>query len=198
MPRTRRFSNAVGLVVVVVLAAVVAAGCGGSEGDASVAVPPLSVAASASSVPMPSSSRLLTARISLPATEIASGSRLSGVLVLTNPTGSPVSFLTRGGCRPGWAVGLENDEIRFNPAFGASCEPGPLVVPPGASELPFTMTTTYGGCVQDAASATADSPACSPTGETPPLPPGEYRAVLVSLAMDFPVPPPVAVRVVPA
>ena len=61
-------------------------------------------------------------------------------------------------------------------------------------EEPFDLATTYGSCVHN---PTGDptKPVCLEGDGIPPLPPGRYRAVLVSSSpLPVPVPPAVPVR----
>jgi hypothetical protein len=140
----------------------------------------------------------LSTRISLSTTSIASGERLAGVLTVTNRTDEPITLTLGGGCRPKWAVVLANEQIRTEPVFTLECATQPMVIAPGRSDLPFTVTSTFGACTPDASRATSQVPLCRPDGAMPPLPPGEYDAVLVSQSPDLPAPPPIVVRIRPA
>jgi hypothetical protein len=130
---------------------------------------------------------LLSARIVLSSTTIAAGSTMSAKVIVTNDTGRG---LYGDGC--GFDVALSNDTITsvIGCAGGASVK-----IPIGVSSWPVTVSGSYTACGQDPQDAS--HPPCLRDGHVPPLPPGEYRAVLVLYPHVVPTPPSIGIRVTP-
>lgn len=120
----------------------------------------------------------LTTRIELPSTSLVAGSTVRGNLVVTNHTDR--TFNLTEGCRPYWAVGLRSSTIAFNPAIPTVCALVPFWVYPGTNRLPFKLLVSYPACSSGPQGATPTLPACPGGTALPPLPPGNYEAVLVS------------------
>ena len=148
---------------------------------------------SSSSLPGPG----LTARIELPLTTVAAGTTLQGYLVVSNTTGATAHVLD-GDCQPKWGVSVTNAHVPPNSAFTADCRLAPLDLPIGETRLPVTVYTSYSGCQQGSAAGTGSTifPACLPSGP-PPLPSGDYTAVLVGNIPGLTPPPPVAITLTP-
>jgi hypothetical protein len=141
---------------------------------------------------LPASPKLST-RIVLSRTHVVAGSPIKGFVVVTN-RGKLLKLWDRSGpfkCTPGYAVTLTNG--RFPPVanFYLDCVTRPLVIPSGVTRLPVTVITTYRGCGMYA--ATKSEPKCLPGLRMPPLPAGQYRAVLVGEALRLPAPKAVSV-----
>lgn len=136
----------------------------------------------------------LTVDIIMKTTTVVRGRDLSGILRVTNNTGRPVTLANSGGCRIPWTVALEGARVKAVPAFTSTCDRRPRVAATGITDWPFTTTSRYPACTNDRSAVTSQFPACTPDGTLPPLPAGDYRAVLVSQAPLLPVPPPVTVR----
>jgi len=132
----------------------------------------------ASAPPGPS----LTTSIELPTT-LVSGSTVTGTLVVTNNSVDTIN-LNAHGCHPHWGIGLSSPSIPFQPAFTTECSTAPFLLSPGANRLPFTVSVTYGACAYPGY-ASATTPLCLPGNRLPPLPPGQYQAVLASEATEL-------------
>ncbi len=136
----------------------------------------------------------LTDRLILSRTRVTAGSPIAGVLVVTYRGDTPVN-LNRG-CRPQYAVALTRPGLPPRVGFPAACGVTPLIIKPGQNRLPVTVLTTYSACSPE---ATGTVPACGRGRQVmPPLPPGRYRAVLVSTGLPFPAPAPVPVMLAAA
>ena len=142
--------------------------------------------------PLPASPQLST-RIVLSRTHVVAGAPIKGFVVVTN-RGKPLKLWDRSGpleCRPGYAVVLTNKRFPPQAQFFFSCELRPLVIPSGVTRLPVTVITTYDGC--GIYTATKSQPGCFPGFQMPPLPAGQYRAVLVGQGLRLPAPKAVSV-----
>ncbi len=173
-----RRSSAV-LIVVLVVGLSVAAGCGSDEPTASARAPGLKPSASAEA---------LTAHLAGFPKAIAAGASAQGTLVIVNQSGSEQQLQVPPNCAPNWAIGLRNDRVDAVPVPVASCDPNPLVLAPGETRLPASITARYATC----GGSGGATPACEPGGGMPPLPAGEYEIVVIGLTLDVP---PVAVTV---
>jgi hypothetical protein len=76
-------------------------------------------------------------------------------------------------------------------AFTADCSIQPLAIAPGTNRLPVKVITTYLACQQHGVSVSGE-PSCLSSGP-PPLPAGNYDAVLVGAGLALPEPRPVPV-----
>ena len=144
--------------------------------------------------------------IQLTTTTIVAGQTVKGWLVVTNPGRSvdltqAASIHVRSAgervihCRPEFAVYLSNAEVRQIIGFRDSCVRAPFVIQSGTTRLPFTMLTTYGGCVPSGGKP--PFPNCTPFGP-PALPPGSYEAkVEWSEHVPLPIASPLTVTLTP-
>jgi hypothetical protein len=135
----------------------------------------------------------LTTRIVLSRTHVVEGSPIKGFVVVIN-RGKLLKLWDHSGpleCTPGYAVTLTNRRFPPDAAFFADCGTRPLVIPSGVTRLPVTVITTYQGCSPSNASKTI--PKCLSGRRMPPLPAGQYRAVLVGLGLRLPAPKAVSV-----
>ena len=132
--------------------------------------------------------RAVSARIVLPTQVIVAGSAISGQVVVENPTGHAIQAT---GCGSLFQVALASAEIRPIIAWDKCRQQ--FTIPVGESRYPVQVSGSYQGCD---ASAHGKIPACV-NGGVPPLPSGEYAAVLYQGSPAVvPTPPPVAVTVV--
>jgi hypothetical protein len=139
----------------------------------------------------------LTADIELPGDEVVTGSEVHGTLVVVNNTARQVTLEGPGECHGKWAVTLTNTSVQPDVAFTQECGSERMVLAPGANRFPFTLSTSYHACSNS--SNPAEMVRCLPGGGIPPLPPGNYQAVLVTSSPGFlPDAPQVLVRVVTA
>ncbi len=131
----------------------------------------------------------LTGRLVLSHTRVTAGTPITGVLVVTYRGDTPVNI--NHACRPQYAVALTRHGFPPDVAFPAACGLRPFIIKPGQNRLPVTVLTTYSTCTQGASQAGGAVPACRHDRQVmPPLPPGRYRAVLVSTGFPFPAPAP--------
>jgi hypothetical protein len=130
----------------------------------------------------------LTDRMTLSPTRVSSGHSVDGTLVVVNHGTVPVN-LTHV-CRPDFEVALTNSNYVPQVAWAADCLARPFIIVPGVNRLPFQVTTMYLACAQSGLSP--NDPACLPTG-SPPLPVGNYVAVLVGNGLALPEPRPISV-----
>lgn len=143
-------------------------------------------------------SRDLTVRISLSTDHVAAGTAIPASLIVTNHRSETID-LDAGGCRPSFVVALTRKGFPPEVALPADCSRRPFLIHPGVNRLPTTVSTRYGRCSQAISQVSDASPACLPGPELmPPLPPGHYRAVLVTDSRTLPVPPGVAVTLSPS
>jgi hypothetical protein len=127
----------------------------------------------------------VTTRVELSSDSVVAGRTASGALVVDNETGKPI----RTPMCAYWEVQLTNQHVPVESLRLAKCGPGPAFAV-GVHRYPFTVAASY-GC----------GPVPPPTGPCgsngpPPLPVGEYHAVLVQEGTNLPTPVPVSVRVV--
>jgi hypothetical protein len=150
-----------------------------------------SLAVTATTIPskslglLPASPQLST-RIVLSRTHVVAGSLIKGFVVVTN-RGKPIKLWDHSGslkCRPGYAVVLTNDRIPPDIAWYLDCVPRPLLIPSGVTRLPVWVMTTYLQCWNTTAEKFV--PKCLPGHRTPPLPAGQYKAVLVGMRLRLP------------
>ena len=135
----------------------------------------------------PQTSAPVTARVVLSSRTVDAGGSLTGRVVVTNRTGEPLQGI---GCGNIFQVALRSDEVKPEVAWPLCAET--LTIPPGRSTYPVTAAATYLSC---STSPVADTARCRPGGGLPPLPPGDYDAVLFQNPELVPAPDPVKVRV---
>ncbi|GIU90736.1 MAG: hypothetical protein KatS3mg010_1835 [Acidimicrobiia bacterium] len=136
----------------------------------------------------------VTARLELETTTVVQGGTIDGELVVQNGSGSPVTL--GEDCETFWTVVLTNDAVPPSYAFPLPCSRPPSIAV-GETRLAFTVPASYGACT-NGDDRDAHLPKCLADGSPPPLPPGEYEAVIVgSDELPFTVEP-VRVRVVEA
>jgi hypothetical protein len=135
----------------------------------------------------------VTARMELPKT-IVGGTQVEAALVIDNNTGADITI---PGCGPMWYVALTDASHGPDIGFAEPCL-APLVIRVGQTRYPTMVVTSYRRCVE-APSIGSIAPTCV-NGSAPPLPAGEYTAILVGNHKDplpgIPNPAPVNVRVV--
>jgi hypothetical protein len=141
-----------------------------------------------------------TSHIELPGDTFVAGVPVHGTLVVENDTGRVVSLpMDSNGCRIPWVVELTNyASVPVAPPIVRSvCLSHAVVLTPGASEFAFTLVTTYSNCTP--LKPVGNAVACLPgtNGRPPPLPLGDYTAVLQPVGV-VPTPPPVTVHLVAA
>lgn len=130
----------------------------------------------------------LSDRIVLDSTRIASGQSISGALLVVSHRSPPVNLTTT--CRPDFQVVLTSASYTPEVAWAAVCSDRPFTIVPGTNRLALRVITTYLGCRQSGPPST--EPECLASGP-PPLPPGNYDAVLVGDGLALPRPHPVPV-----
>jgi hypothetical protein len=141
----------------------------------------------------------LTMQVVLDRTRVVAGTTISGEVVLTNTTPGPVSvtYCPDIGLVE---VGLMNSHIPFDPAISTVYCSDTIQLPPGPSDFPIHVITTYQSCVGTGAAAVPTPPSCTPSGP-PPLPSGKYWTAVVSTSGLSPATPtgtPIAVTLLPA
>ena len=126
---------------------------------------------------------------------IPAGSSLGGTLIVDNTTKAPISVNQGCAGQPEFGVVLTSSAVPQSPAFTAVRCP-PIVLTPGVHRYPFVLSATYLGCTMQAGSGSSIEPAClMPGNGVPPLPPGQYRAV-VSPMSPIPIAKPITVKVI--
>jgi hypothetical protein len=154
------------------------------------------VSASDPATSLPGQGAAVTARIELPDT-IVGGSQVEAALVIDNNTGASITI---PGCGPSWAIALTNASHASDIAFALPCREA-LVVQTGQTKFPTVVTATFAVC-SNGTSNDDTTPKCLADTSPPPLPPGDYTAILVGLGKDplpgIPNPSPVTVHLVAA
>jgi hypothetical protein len=141
----------------------------------------------------------LTMQVVLDRTRVVAGTTISGEVVLTNTTPGPVS-LTDCPDVGLVQVGLMNSHIPFDPAISAIYCSQTIQLPPGPSDFPIQVLTTYQACVETGGEAVPSPPSCTRSGP-PPLPSGNYWTTIVitsGLPSATPTGTPIAVTLLPA
>ncbi len=141
---------------------------------------------------LPASPQLST-RIALSRTHVVAGSPIKGFVVVTN-RGKPLKLWDHSGsleCTPSYGVTLTNNRFPPDMGFEMDCRPHPLVIASGVTRLPVSVFTTYQECSPTTASKSV--PKCLPGLRMPPLPSGQYKAVLVGVGLRLPAPKAVSV-----
>ncbi len=136
----------------------------------------------------------VTTRIEIPET-IEAGQEFEAALVIDNSSGHELSILVNG-CQPKWSIGLMNESHPADQAFAANCSPSPFVAPIGRTRFAIKNQASASSCTPNGAGDAA-TPKCI-NGGLPPLPPGEYQAVLTGSLPGIPNPAPVTIHVVAA
>jgi hypothetical protein len=131
---------------------------------------------------------VLSDRIVLKSRRIASGQSIGGSLLVVNHGGAPINLTKM--CRPDFVVALTSSSYTPIVAWAANCSGLPFIIAPGTNRLPLKVITTYLGCSQGGRPST--EPKCTSTGP-PPLPTGNYDAVLFGDGLALPKPQPISV-----
>jgi hypothetical protein len=116
----------------------------------------------------------LAQTIQLSATHARAGETIPATLVITNP-GATID-ISQHGCRPRFAIALTDGRQPPAVAFPASCELGQFLIPRGTTRLPTSVWTSQPAC--EPGGPAYGLPGCTDSGP-PPLPAGQYQAVLV-------------------
>jgi cytoskeletal protein RodZ len=162
-----------------------------SQADVTTVSPPDTSTATIVAQPLPA----VTSRIEVPDTIVA-GTRADAALVVDNNTGADITI---PGCGPLWAITLTNASHPAAVAFTLPCLPS-LVIGVGQTRFPTMLMASLSSCTDGP--SLDDTMAKCVDGGPPPVPPGEYSAVLVGLEKDplpgIPNPAPVPIHVVAA
>lgn len=125
----------------------------------------------------------LNLRLTLIHTTVKAGTSIKGSVSFTNTTTEDITVETCAA--DGWLdVGLTGHGIVFAPAhIQIACLPS-VQLPPGTTQFPVTISTTYAGCVPPgtAVSVAEVLPTCLHTGP-PALPVGKYRTAVVTAGL---------------
>lgn len=127
----------------------------------------------------------LTAQLVLPSQTMKAGSSMPARVVVENNTGRAISTT---GCGTLFAIGLVNGTYRQDIAWPACGQR--LTIPTGQSAWRAFIEARYTECSQD---PHGFRPCVD--GHPPPIPPGDYHAVLYQSGHLVPEPPAVKVRV---
>ncbi len=133
----------------------------------------------------------ITDQVVLTRTKVRAGTEFAGTLIVTNASSVPVNL--SHGCRPDFAVVINNQVIKQSPAFAAACDGQPFMLQPGTNRFAISVITTYFACVQPGGTSVYPIPPCS-AGGAPVLPAGRYHTVLYGSG-DLPLPEPAPVNV---
>jgi len=131
----------------------------------------------------------LTTVLTLPSRTMVAGSSLKGQIIVENDTGHAIHT---GGCGSLFQVDLVSS--MYHPTVAWTNCLQSLTIPVGRSRYPVTVEASYNQCAENPPSYAA--PACLPAGP-PPLPSGNYEAVLFQSSHVVPTPPGIAMRVTP-
>ena len=110
------------------------------------------------------------------------GTTATGEVVVQNNTGRA---LQASGCGSTFALALTS--ATYQPQVGWLRCLTNISFPPGRSTYNVTLVASYLACTRGTPSSTL--PSCLPSGQAPPLPPGDYRAVLFQNPSIAPSPP---------
>jgi len=132
-------------------------------------------------------------RLVLDKQAVAPGEPVHATLVVVN-RGRRTINLSKGECRPHYAVALRSHTYAPKVAIPATCSTLPFLIRPGVTRLPLTIQTTYLSCSSSGGVASGPTvpPNCTHSGP-PPLRPGRYTTVLEGSGLALPQPTPVAV-----
>ncbi len=136
------------------------------------------------------SSAPLSARIVLPARTMTAGSSMSVRIVVENNTGRSIHA---SGCLTLFQVALVNSRYRPSVAWFTCAQA--FTIPIGESSYSTRVQASYSACSPGRPQGAVR--ACLPDRQPPPLPPGDYRAMLFQVGHLVPVPPAMTVRVTP-
>lgn len=115
---------------------------------------------------------------------------MPGRVVVENNTGRAIHV---SGCLTLFQVALASSTYRPAVAWPTCLQK--FTIPAGESSYPATVEASYGECSPGLPQGAVR--ACLPNGRPPPLPAGEYRAMLFQARSLVPVPPAITVRVTP-
>ncbi len=115
---------------------------------------------------------------------------MSARVVVENNTGRAVHV---PGCLTLFQVVLVNNKYHPTVAWPLCLQP--FTIPIGESSYPATVEASYSECSSGRPHGVLR--ACLPNRHPPPLPPGDYRAMLFQAGHLVPVPPAITVRVTP-
>jgi hypothetical protein len=131
---------------------------------------------------------LVSIQVKVPSGTMAAGSSMVAQVVVDNRTGRVIHVI---GCLSIFQLALDGSSYHPDPAWAACAQK--LTIGLGTSSYPVTLTASYLAC-----GAGAGTPACLPGGDPmPPLPAGEYRAVLFQSSPIASAPAAIPVRVTP-
>jgi hypothetical protein len=131
----------------------------------------------------------VSARVVLPTQTMSAGSSISGRVIVENDTGAPLRV---AGCGEIFQLALTNDSIKPDVAWRACLQF--FTIPVGASSYPVTIRASYNSC---SATPQPGVTSCLPDNQPPPLPAGEYHAVLFQSGTVAATPPPLSIEVTP-
>ncbi len=115
---------------------------------------------------------------------------MPGQLVIDNRTGRPIPAFD---CLSPFQVLLVSGGYRPVPSWLGCLQR--FIIPVGESSYPVTVTASYNQCGRKGSPGTIVP--CLAGGRPPPLPAGNYMAVLFQVSHLAEAPPPVPVRVTP-
>ena len=131
---------------------------------------------------------LVSVQVKLPSRTMEAGSSMPAHIVVDNRTGHAIHVK---GCGSPFQLGLESSSYHPEVAWPACLQI--LTIAIGKSSYPVTLPASYNGC---GPVAQGSSRACL-HGRPPPLPAGEYRAVLFQSPQIASAPAPIPVLVTP-
>jgi len=137
------------------------------------------------------SAHALSVRVVLPSRTMTAGSAMAGRIIISNNTGRPIHTW---GCGTLFQVALTSSTYQPDVAWNTCLQR--FTIPIGVSRYRATLQGTYLHCSESQAPGTA--PACLDGGGMPPLPAGEYSAMLFQSRHLVQVPPGIPVRVMAA
>lgn len=136
------------------------------------------------------SSAPMSAWVVLPSRMMTAGSSMPGRVVVENHTGRALRV---SGCWRLFQVALASS--RYQPAVAWPTCAQAFTIPAGESSYPATVQASYSQCSPGRPQGAVR--ACLPNRRPPPLPPGDYHAMLFQVGNLVPVPPAITVRVTP-
>ncbi len=145
----------------------------------------------------------ISARLVLDQTVVDEGATIRGFVEIANPTGQAVTV--RVCDLDTWpTVFLASAALQYEHPMSAALCNGGATLAPGVTRQPVTVSTTYPSCTYPdiGFSATPARPFCvgttDPPSQLPPLPPGQYTAVIemptMTHPLDLPAPSAVTLR----
>ncbi len=136
------------------------------------------------------SSAAMSARVVLPSPAMTAGSSMPGRVVVENNTGRAIRV---SGCWRLFQVALASS--KYQPAVAWPTCSQTFTIPAGESSYPVTVKASYSQCSPGRPQGAVR--ACLPDRQPPPLPLGDYHAMLFQVGNLVPVPPAITVRVTP-